>query len=87
MREFMDCAVLAAVGAGSSNVAAANLLLDWQPLMWKEDQSKDGGTQPTRRKRATHTSGGAKKYTEETLERERERERDSRRRERRTFSL
>lgn len=23
--------------------------------MWKEDQSKDGGTQPTRRKRATHT--------------------------------
>jgi hypothetical protein len=44
-----------AVGARSSNVAAANLLLDWQPLMWKEDQSKDGGTQPTRRKRATHT--------------------------------
>ena len=42
-----------------SNVAAANLLLDWQPLMWKEDQSKRRATQPTttRRKREPITSG------------------------------
>jgi hypothetical protein len=38
-------------GRESSNVAAANLLLDWQPLMWKEDQIKDEG--PNRRERAT----------------------------------
>jgi hypothetical protein len=43
-----------------SNVAAANLLLDWQPLMWKEDQSKRRATQPTttRRKREPHITSG-----------------------------
>lgn len=70
----------------SSNVAAANLLLDWQPLMWKEDQSKDGGTQPTRRKRATHTHThewrGQEVYRRDFGEREIERERQSKKRER-----
>ena len=60
MRETEHCSATTQCPESRSNVAAANLLLDWQPLMWKEDQSKRRATQPTttRRKREPHITSG-----------------------------